>query len=360
MTTLTRRLQCALAAACILASLFTTPALAQAAARQNFSICWTIYAGWMPWGEAKAQGIIDKWARKYGIRIDVVQLNDYVESINQYTAGRFDGCAMTNMDALTIPAAGGVDSTALIVSDYSNGNDGLVVKGKGRTLASLKGQPIHLAEFSVSHYLLARALESAGLRERDVRVVNTSDADIAAAFATPPVRNIVTWNPMLAEAAAQPDTAVLFDSSSIPGEIMDMMVVNTRTLRDNPALGKALTGAWFEMVAAMERGESGNDTLAALARASGTSLANYRSQLGTTRLFYTPQEALAFVTGKDVPVLMGRVADFLFSHGLLGPGARGADAIGMEFAGGAVLGNPANIKLRFDPAYVRLAAEGKL
>ncbi len=83
-------------------------------------VCWTIYAGWMPWGEAQAQGIIDKWAKKYGIHVEVVQLNDYVESINQYTTGQFDGCAMTNMDALTIPAAGGVDSTALIVSDYSN------------------------------------------------------------------------------------------------------------------------------------------------------------------------------------------------------------------------------------------------
>jgi NitT/TauT family transport system substrate-binding protein len=67
----------------------------------------------MPWEYAGSQGIVDKWAKKYGIKIDVVQLNDYVESINQYTAGQFDGCTMTNMDALTIPAAGGVDSTAL-------------------------------------------------------------------------------------------------------------------------------------------------------------------------------------------------------------------------------------------------------
>ena len=42
---------------------------------------------------------------------------------------------MTNMDALTIPASGGVDSTALIVSDYSNGNDGVLIKGKGKQIA---------------------------------------------------------------------------------------------------------------------------------------------------------------------------------------------------------------------------------
>ncbi|MGH8366495.1 MAG: putative urea ABC transporter substrate-binding protein, partial [Pseudomonas sp.] len=69
---------------------------AQAAPKDHFSVCWTIYAGWMPWEYAGSQGILDKWAKKYGIKIDMVQLNDYVESINQYTAGQFDGCTMTN------------------------------------------------------------------------------------------------------------------------------------------------------------------------------------------------------------------------------------------------------------------------
>ena len=78
-----------------------------------------------------------------------MQINDYVESINQYTAGGFDGCAMTNMDALTIPAAGGVDSTALIVGDFSNGNDGIVSK-TAKSVAELQGQSLNLVELSVS------------------------------------------------------------------------------------------------------------------------------------------------------------------------------------------------------------------
>jgi len=98
---------------------------AMAAPKKEFKVCWTIYAGWMPWEYAKSSGIMEKWSKKYDIKVDIVQLNDYVESINQYAAGSFDGCTMTNMDALTIPAAGGVDSTALIIGDFSNGNDGI-------------------------------------------------------------------------------------------------------------------------------------------------------------------------------------------------------------------------------------------
>ena len=115
------------------------------AAKDKYRVAWTIYVGWMPWDYAASSGIMKKWADKYGIEIELVQVNDYVESINQYTAGSFDACVMTNMDALTIPAAGGVDSTALIVGDFSNGNDGVVLKGKTK-LADIKGQKVNLVE----------------------------------------------------------------------------------------------------------------------------------------------------------------------------------------------------------------------
>ena len=58
----------------------------------------------MPWGYAADTGIVKKWADKYGITIEVTQFNDYVESINQYTAGAYDAVTLTNMDGLSIPA----------------------------------------------------------------------------------------------------------------------------------------------------------------------------------------------------------------------------------------------------------------
>ena len=71
------------------------------AAKKDFKVCWTIYAGWMPWGYLSDSGIMKKWADKYDISVEITQFNDYIESINQYTAGEYDACAMTNMDALS-------------------------------------------------------------------------------------------------------------------------------------------------------------------------------------------------------------------------------------------------------------------
>jgi NitT/TauT family transport system substrate-binding protein len=332
-----------------------------AAGKKSFKVAWSIYVGWMPWDYAQQSGILKKWADKYGIDIKLTQINDYVESINQYTAGGFDACVMTNMDMLTIPSAGGVDSTALIVGDFSNGNDGVVLKGKGKKLADIKGQSVNLVELSVSHYLLVRGLSSVGLAERDIKVVNTSDADIVGAFAAPDSTSVVTWKPQLADVQKMPNVTPVFDSSKIPGEIIDLMVVNSATLQASPELGKALVGAWYETMTLM----FGTDAKAAaalgqMAKASGTDVAGFKSQLATTKMFAKPAEAVAFTTSPDLVKTMDLVRTFSFSHGLLGKGAKSADVVGISFPGGKTLGDAKNVKMRFDPAFMKLAVDGKL
>ena len=331
------------------------------AAKKSFKVAWSIYVGWMPWDYADRSGILKKWADKYGITIQLTQVNDYVESINQYTAGGFDACVMTNMDMLTIPSAGGVDSTALIVGDFSNGNDGVVLKGKGKTLTDIKGQSVNLVELSVSHYLLARGLTSVGLSERDIRVVNTSDADIVGAFAAAASTAVVTWKPQLAEVYKVPNVTPVFDSSKIPGEIIDMMVVNSATLKANPNLGKALDGARYETLGVMFGSDAkATAALAHMAKASGTDVAGFKGQLATTKMFATPAETYAFTTSPDLVKTMELVRTFSFQHDLLGKGAKSADVVGIAFPGGKTLGGAKKVTMRFDPSFVKMAADGKL
>jgi NitT/TauT family transport system substrate-binding protein len=345
----------------LLASLTLGCAPKQAAApKASFKVAWSIYVGWMPWEYAGSSGILKKWADKYGIEIELTQINDYVESINQYTAGQYDACVMTNMDMLTIPSAGGVDSTALILGDYSNGNDGIVLKGAGKKLADIKGQSVNLVELSVSHYLLARGLESVGLQESDVKVVNTSDADIVAAYATPEVTSVVTWKPLLSEVAGE-GSSLVFDSSKTPGEILDLMVVNTKVLAEHPELGKALVGAWYETLALMQSGSAeGAAALTAMAEASGTDLDTFKSQLATTFMYWTPGDAVAAASAPELVEKMDLVRKFSFDKGLLGEGAESADAVGIAFPGDVMLGSAANVTMRFDTTYMQMAAAGEL
>ncbi|WP_428624571.1 putative urea ABC transporter substrate-binding protein [Sedimenticola sp.] len=335
----------------ILSCILSFSVAVSAHAKDSFSVAWSHYAGWEPWGYADHAGIIDKWAKKEGIEIDVTLVNDYIESINLYTSGQFDACTMTNMDALTIPAVGGVDSEAVIVGDYSNGNDGIVVKNAD-SLQDLRSRKINLVELSVSHYLLARALDTVGMGERDVTLVNTSDADIAALFTNDPNGAAVTWNPPLMEARQAPGAKVIFDSSQIPGEILDLMVVKTST---DPRLKRALIGAWYEVLQLVKSGDP--KAMEWLAASSGTNVAGYKAQLKTTAMFWTPREAIEFVSGPRPRNVMDKVRAFSFEKGLFGETASSPDFVGIAFDDDSTMGSKRNVKMRFTSKYMAEAID---
>jgi NitT/TauT family transport system substrate-binding protein len=132
-------------------------------------------------------------------------------------------------------------------------------------------------------------------------------------------------------------------------------------LKDNPAFGKALVGAWYETVKLMlSDTPEGKAAREAMAKASGTDLEGFNGQLAATRLFADPKDAAAFSSSKDIATTMDRVRAFLFAKSLLGKDAKSADAIGIELADKKVLGDAKNDKLRFNPRFMLLAAEGKL
>src|SRR5271154_7110129 len=129
--------------------------------KPSFTVGWSVYVGWNPYYYMAKSGILRKWADKYGVNIKV-QRFDYAPSLDAFVAKNIDACTMTNMEALDMPAAAGVDTTSIIVGDYSNGNDAVITRG-GMTLAQLADRPILLVQKTVSEYLLERAMDMNGL-----------------------------------------------------------------------------------------------------------------------------------------------------------------------------------------------------
>ncbi|HEX9868424.1 MAG TPA: putative urea ABC transporter substrate-binding protein [Candidatus Tectomicrobia bacterium] len=330
-----------------------------ALAKDRFTLAISIYAGWMPWYYAKDHGILKKWAERSKIAIDVVEM-DYIPSVEAFVAGKVDAAVMTNMEALAMPAKSGLDSTALIVGDYSNGNDALLVRGIS-DVKGLKGTEVYLVELSVSHYLLARALEVHGVKESELKVVNTSDSDIAPAFiANKSQKAVVTWNPMVMTIEQTPGVSKIFDSSRIPGEILDLLVVNTKVLNDDARFAEALVGAWYEVMSLMsQRGPEADKAMTAMAQRANASLNEYKGQLRTTAMFWTPTAASDYARSAEIKEKMDFVRNFCFKHGLLGEDARSVDVVGISYPDGTIQGDSRNIKLRFDTRFVDKAQAGQ-
>ena len=315
--------------------------------KKTFKVAWSPYTGWEPLAYMDQSGILKKHADKHGITISVDKLNDYVESINLYSSGEYDAVSITNMDALAFPAASGVDSTFLLPTDFSNGNDAIVSKSAS-SVTELKGKDVKLVELSVSHYLLARALQMNGLSEQDVAVTNSSDAQIGALFTASDDATVVTWNPIVNSIKTQPNAKTLFDSSKIPGEIIDTLIVKTDS---NSAFKEALSGAWYETMEAMAKGDV--KAMDLIADSAGGTLDEFKEQLTTTEMFYQKSDAKTFIESADLKKTMEFVRSFAFEKGLYGEGAEDKEFIGIEFPDGSVMGDKGNIKLRFTTEFLK-------
>src|ERR1700744_359812 len=130
--------------------------LAPAADKPSFTVGWSVYVGWNPYYYMAKSGSLKKWADKYNVAIKV-QRFDYAPSLDAFVAKNIDACTMTNMEALDMPAAAGIDTTAVIVGDYSNGNDAVLVR-HNLPLGQIPGKRVLLVEKTVSQYLFERAM----------------------------------------------------------------------------------------------------------------------------------------------------------------------------------------------------------
>ncbi len=337
-----------------------------AADKPSFVVGWSVYVGWNPWYYMQKSGILKKWADKYNVAIRV-QRFDYAPSLDAYVAKNIDACAMTNMEALDMPAAANIDTTSIITGDYSNGNDALLTR-RDLKLNQLPGKKVLLVQKTVSEYLFERAMTVNGLDSqiKKVKLVNTSDSDIATAFIGDTSQDaVVTWKPMVSQIAKQKGVKTLFNSSQIPGEIVDLMVVRTDILNRPDGSGqrfaKALAGAWYETTKLMSgKGPEADKVLREIAAGSEDTLESYKEQLSTTNLFYAPQAAAAFTIAADFKAKMNLVRQFCFAHGLLGANTKSVDDVGIKYPDGSVQGKADRIRLRFDAGYMQLAQQGKL
>jgi NitT/TauT family transport system substrate-binding protein len=355
----TRILVCALLA--LLACGSARPAVAEP---PTFTVGWSVYAGWNPYFYMAKSGILKRWADKYGVVIKV-QRFDYAASLDAFVGKNIDACTMTNMEALDMPAAAGVDSTVLIVGDYSNGNDAVLARNN-LTLAQLPGKPILLVQKTVSEYLLERAMVLSGLDNQlpRLKLLNTSDSDIVGAFLGDKSNQVaVTWKPLVSEIVDQ-DRGVrsLFDSSHIPEEILDLLVVRTEVLKRPDGSGlnfaKAISGAWYETVAQLAAANA--QAISGSAAASGDSVTSYKEQLRTTYLYSAPQSAAQFAQSNELKQKMDLVRQFCFRHALLGQNVQSVDDVAILYPDGAIQGKKDRVRLRVDATYMQLAAQGKL
>lgn len=315
----------------------------------DYTVGWSNYIGWCPVKFMEDTGILKKHADKNGIKISVTEFG-YVASIDAFKAQNIDVVPVTTMDALTLISQGGIDCSFFIIGDYSNGNDKWLAKGTD-SIAGLKGTTTYGEEFTVSHYLFYRGIVMNGLKESDFKFAHRAEKGIVSGFNSDQTKakSTVTWNPHALGLLQQVGVNSVFDSSKIPGEILDGFAIRTDLLKEDPRLAKAFSGAWFETMEILNGGgKEAEDLIATIAQAAAVTAPEAKAQLATTFFYHTPALMREALTSKEHKTATTMVRDFCFDQALLGEDAEEAGYIGIQFADGEILGKKDNVKLRFD------------
>jgi NitT/TauT family transport system substrate-binding protein len=160
-----------------------------------------------------------------------------------FRSGRIDIAALTLDEALRLERDG-VDVRVVLVMDTSNGADVLMAGQGVRSLADLRGKRVGVENGALGAYMLSRALDHAGLSPSDVTVVSIPVDMQEDAYVTGEVDAVVTFEPVRTKLLAQ-GAHVLFDSSLIPNEIFDVLVMRKTTFDESPATVANLTDAWY-------------------------------------------------------------------------------------------------------------------
>ncbi|MBD2577480.1 ABC transporter substrate-binding protein [Oscillatoria sp. FACHB-1406] len=175
-----------------------------------------------------------------------IELRDYPSSTEVSQAFRNNDIevAALTMDETLLLAQTNPDIRVILITDFSNGADVLMVKPEIKTLQNLKGRKIGVESNALGGYLLSRVLDLAGLSPEDIQVISLGVSEHEQAYKQNLVDAVITFEPVrsnLLKAGAN----ILFDSSQIPREIVDVLGVHQQLLTDREADLKALLEGWF-------------------------------------------------------------------------------------------------------------------
>jgi NitT/TauT family transport system substrate-binding protein len=185
---------------------------------------------------------------------DHVQLVEYPSASEVLRAFRnqaIDGMVIS-LDELIGLAADGLQPRIVLVVDVSNGADVVVGRAGMRSMHDLKGRSVAVESGALGAFVLSRALALNGMQASDVNVVHLESNEHPGAFDKGQVDAAVTFDPYRAQLLAA-GASTLFDSTQIPGEIVDLLAVRAPVVEGHPKTIQALLAGWFAALDYMKR-----------------------------------------------------------------------------------------------------------
>ena len=192
------------------------------------------------------------------------------------------------------------------LTDTSAGADAVLARKEVGDIKSMKGKKVAATLGQCNQLLLEKALEKAGLTDKDIQLVNMNPDDAGAAFAAGKVDVAVTWEPWITKVSGEKKGHVIFSSKDTPNLILDVLAISSKTAKDKTAETKAF-------LKGMNRGydfvqKHGDEASAIAAKALEQNPEEVKAMLPKVNL-YSGKENVAVMAG-PAPKASAQVAKF--------------------------------------------------
>jgi NitT/TauT family transport system substrate-binding protein len=240
MKTIARRILRLLACAALLAPLFGCIREPEPALR----IGTNVWIGSEPLYLACELGHLDLKA------VQLVEYPSASEVLRAYRNQAIDGMVIS-LDELFSLAVDGLQPRAILVVDVSHGADAVVGRDGMRSMKDLRGKPVAVESGALGAFVLSRALALNGMQPSEVEVVHVESNEQPGAFEKGQVDGAVTFDPYRGQLLSA-GAITLFDSTQIPGEIVDLVAVRASVLERQPNAVRELLSGWFRALEYMK------------------------------------------------------------------------------------------------------------
>ena len=200
------------------------------------------WIGFQPLHIARDQGYFEDTT------IKLVELNNGTDVMQELRTGQLQAAALT-LDETLIMLEEGLELRVIVVTDLSAGADALLAKPEYNEVAQLRGKKVAVEYTATGAVLLDAALISAGMTLDDIEIVSCQfDRHIDCYQYADAV---VTFEPVKTKLVKQ-GANIVFDTSSIVGRIIDVLVVRNDAFDSHQASIQELVDAYFKGVSLLK------------------------------------------------------------------------------------------------------------
>ncbi len=250
-------------------------------------------------------------------------------NMEAFSNGSTDLSTLTLDETLTLIAKG-EKLHILLVMDISNGADAVVAKPGIKSLAELKGKRVGVENIPLGAYILSRVLDKSGLKASDINVIAMPEDKHEKAYLQGKIDAAITMEPYKSK-ITNAGAHVLLDSSQIPDEIFDLIVVRDDVYKTRRNDLCHLATQWFRTLDYVQANQQ--DAYTRMGKRLGIGAEAFRAAAGGLKV-PSRKDNQILLGGKEPALLVParRLADIMLRGKMLPAPVDIADSIDPGFA----------------------------